>query len=251
MTEEGVRRLRMFAGPNGSGKTSLVRTLAREFSSEGLFYLRHYVNADDLLAGLLNGSGIPLGTVVPSISADGVRQLLTDAGRLDAGHPFLNAFRIESGRLTAPAEVCDSYAAAAVADYVREELLAAGQSFSFETVMSHRSKVEFFARARTAGYRTYLYFVATESAELNVERVQTRVVSGGHFVPEEKIVERYKRCLHLVKDAMAHAHRAFVFDNSGAKPVRLAQRMPDGVLEVAVPEKALPDWFRTWVIPQH
>jgi predicted ABC-type ATPase len=32
MTADLPRRLRMLAGPNGSGKTSLVRKLAKEFS---------------------------------------------------------------------------------------------------------------------------------------------------------------------------------------------------------------------------
>jgi predicted ABC-type ATPase len=89
----------------------------------------------------------------------------------------------------APAGVCDAYAAAAVVDFLRDELLAAGQSFSFETVMSHRSKVDAFARARAAGYRTYLYFITTESSHLNVYRVRGRAALGGHDVPESKVVE--------------------------------------------------------------
>jgi predicted ABC-type ATPase len=50
----------MFAGPNGSGKTSLVRSLSREFSPDGLFQLRYFLNADDLLGQLQLGIGISL-----------------------------------------------------------------------------------------------------------------------------------------------------------------------------------------------
>jgi predicted ABC-type ATPase len=104
-----------------------------------------------------------------------------------------------------PARVSDAYVAASIADYLREDWLAAGQSFSFETVMSHRSKIDFFARARAAGYRTYLYFIATEFADLNVSRVRNRAALGGHDVPPNKIMERYKRCLELVGEAVAQS----------------------------------------------
>jgi predicted ABC-type ATPase len=151
--------------------------------------------------------------------------------------------------LTAPAEACDAYAAAAVADFLREELLAAGQSFSFETVMSHPSKIDFFAKARAAGYRTYLYFIATESSHLNIYRVKNRVALGEHDVPEDKIVERYKRCLELVGQALVRAYRAFLFDNSGVEPIWLAQLTPEGKLQLKVAADSLPLWFNTWVLP--
>lgn len=35
---------------------------------------------------------------------------------------------------------------------------------------------------------------------INVLRVKLRVESGGHDVPEEKIISRYDRALVLVKD---------------------------------------------------
>jgi predicted ABC-type ATPase len=106
--------------------------------------------------------------------------------------------------------------------------------------MSHRSKVDFFGRARAEGYKTYLYFVCTNSAELNVARVRSRVRSGGHSVPEDKIRERYIRCLELTREAIANSYRAYLFDNSGAEPVWLAEFDPE--------QNQLPRWFRTWVL---
>jgi hypothetical protein len=60
MSAETPKRLRMFAGPNESGKTSLVRKLAREFSPDGLFQLHNFINADDLDRDLHEGRGILL-----------------------------------------------------------------------------------------------------------------------------------------------------------------------------------------------
>jgi predicted ABC-type ATPase len=241
----------MFAGPNGSGKTSLVRKFSRDFSPGGLFRLHQYINADDLHRDLLSGSGVLVAPAGGVGTAEQLRSALIAGGRLRANHPFLQAMEVVSSRLLAPAEVVDAYAAAAVADHLRAELLAAGQSFSFETVMSHRSKTDFFARARAAGYRTYLYFIATETAHLNIRRVKHRTTLGGHDVPEEKIVERYQRCLELVPEALAHAHRAFLFDNSGDDPVLLAEMTPESTWKLEVSPDSLPAWFKTWVAPHY
>ncbi len=244
MNGDGIKRLRMFAGPNGSGKTSLIHTFAREFSPPGLFSLHHFINADDL-ARALQSNGIDFDDYGLMVTWPQLRDALLGAGRLRSDHPFLAAGQVHNARLTAPAGTWDGYVAASIADFLREELLACGQSFSFETVMSHASKIDFFARARADGYRTYLYFIATDSSKLNIARVKTRVATGGHDVPDNKIVERYARCLQLVRDALAHAHRAFLFDNSGAEPVWLAEFGPHGECELQVSEDALPHWFKT------
>jgi hypothetical protein len=34
---------------------------------------------------------------------------------------------------------------------------------------------------------------------------------GGHSVPEDKIRERYVRCLELAREAVAHSYRAYFF----------------------------------------
>lgn len=249
MTPDTPKRLRMFAGPNGSGKTSLIRKLAREFSTEGLFQLHHFLNADDLYRDLQEGKGVSLEFLVRTVTIEQLRTTLLGGGRLKPDHPFLDAVKISNARLLAPASVCDDYVAASLTDFLREELLAAGQSFSFETVMSHRNKIDFFARARAAGYRTYLYFIATESSHLNIYRVKTRAALGGHDVPNDKIVGRYKRCLELVGDALRQAYRAFLFDNSSDEPTWLAQLTPEGILQLKVEGSALPVWFKAWVVP--
>jgi predicted ABC-type ATPase len=239
----------MFAGPNGSGKTSLVRKLAKDFAPDGLFQLHHFLNADDISRDLQEGRGIALAFLGQPITVEQVRNALTTGGRVPADHPFFRYAEIVGDRLLAPADACDGYVAAAIVDFLRDELLAAGRSFSFETVMSHRSKIDDFARARALGYRTYVYFIATESSHLNVYRVKNRVTLGGHDVPEDKIVERYQRCLALLPDALAIAYRAFLFDNSGPEPVWLAQLTPEREFQLKVAANAMPLWFQNWVAP--
>lgn len=70
MTSDAPKRLRLFAGPNGSGKTSLVRKLAKEFAADGLFQLHHFLNADDLFRQLQEGSGIRLDFLGRTLATD-------------------------------------------------------------------------------------------------------------------------------------------------------------------------------------
>ena len=101
---------------------------------------------------------------------------------------------------------------------MRTKLLEQRASFTLETVMSHRSKVELLSRAQQAGYRTYLYYVATDDPAINISRVRNRVLLGGHDVPVDRIVQRYHRSLELLLDAVRHTNRAYIFDNSGDNP---------------------------------
>jgi predicted ABC-type ATPase len=84
-------------------------------------------------------------------------------------------------------------------------------SFSFETVMSHRSKVNFMIRADDAGYEVTIYFVCTSDPEINVSRVENRVSRGGHDVPHERVVGRYWRTLELLPYAALVARRTVLF----------------------------------------
>ena len=91
------------------------------------------------------------------------------------------------------------------------------------------------------GYRTYLYYVATEDPEINIQRVKNRAVQGGHDVPESKIRSRYERSLKLLPQAISHANRAFLFDTSEEDPWYFAEVI-DGQIELKSGE--IPRWFQ-------
>lgn len=88
--------------------------------------------------------------------------------------------------------------------------------------------------AQSQGYRTYLYFVATEDPAINVSRVQNRVRMGGHSVPEEKIHSRYYRCLNLLLPAIRLSNRASQIDNSadGSESTWIAEITDGKLIEI-------------------
>jgi predicted ABC-type ATPase len=121
-----------------------------------------------------------------------------------------------------------SYDAARLAAERRTRLIAARRSFATETVFSHPSKVDLVREALAAGYLVTLHVVVVPE-ELAVARVDNRVEQGGHFVPEDKIRERYRRLWSHVVDAIALAHETYVYDNSVAnRPFRLVARFERG-----------------------
>lgn len=101
-----------------------------------------------------------------------------------------------------------------IAESRRNELLNSGVSHSFESVMSHPSKIEYLVTAKTKGFEVLLLFVGINDPLVNVKRVADRVAKGGHAVPEGKIVERYKRTMEMLYQAAITADRALIFDNT-------------------------------------
>jgi predicted ABC-type ATPase len=139
----------------------------------------------------------------------------------------------------------NSYYASVLSDALRRKLLAASISFSFETVMSAPDKLELLREAQKQGFRTYLYYVATEDPAINIARVKNRIAEGGHDVPEDKIVSRYYRSLDLVREAIRHSNRAYFFDTSEAESWYVAE-ITDGI-EIDLKSEEMPNWFKTAV----
>jgi predicted ABC-type ATPase len=124
-------------------------------------------------------------------------------------------------------EPARSKQAQAIADFRRDSCLASRLSFSFETVMSHPSKVEFMVRAHDAGYEVTVFFVCTSDPDINIARVENRVSRGGHDVPRERIVARYWRSLELLLSAALVANRTVLFDNSALVGYRANALLPN------------------------
>lgn len=234
-------RLRVFAGPNGSGKSTIFDVLKPE-------WIGVYVNADEIEKQLRQSGALNLNTFELMDSADALQERIRAhlaASELLAKHGLSQVAQVVAvgpdRQLQLPRELANSYVAAVLADAIRRELLAQGSTFTFETVMSSPDKIDFMRQAQALGYRTYLYFVATDAPEINMSRVKLRVSQGGHDVPEDLIRSRYVRSIGLLDDACSAANRAYIFDNSGDAHEWIAE-VCDGT-ELIVHANTLPAWF--------
>jgi predicted ABC-type ATPase len=234
---KSIPRMRVFAGPNGSGKSTLKGLLSKDWFGV-------YINADDIERSIRIQGCLRLSDFNVDISQEQLSSFLCSSGLLRAQGLTQKAkvMTVAAGCIHFDHLEVNSYFASVLSDLIRRQLLGRGESFTFETVMSSPDKVDLMCSAQRLGYRTYLYYVATEDPTVNIARVKHRVVAGGHDVPEDKIVSRYDRSLELLYGAVACTNRAFIFDNSGESAVWVASVTDGTVLEAKV--DTLPGWCK-------
>ncbi|MEN9918122.1 MAG: hypothetical protein RL662_558 [Bacteroidota bacterium] len=73
-----------------------------------------------------------------------------------------------------------------------EEMLKIKHDFAIETTLSTKSYVSFIKKAQKLGYFVTLLYFWLSSPELAVKRVEDRVKSGGHNVPNDVVRRRYR-----------------------------------------------------------
>jgi predicted ABC-type ATPase len=152
-----------------------------------------------------------------------VQRVLAPVVRLE----FVNADLIAANRWPDDT-VGHAYDASELAAARRRELLGSATSFLTETVFSHPSKLDLLRQARGRGYLVTLHVILIPE-ELAVARVASRVVNGGHDVPEEKIRARYRRLWQHVSEAVDVVQETAFYDNSrAAVPYRVVARYEDG-----------------------
>ncbi len=208
-----VHRLRMIAGPNGSGKSTLMELL-KTVVNTGL-----YVNPDDIEASLLKKPILHFADFGFNTTAGEFTGFVSKKSTIGSDSfkkKILKGISIQNNVLVISSGLINSYAASLVADFLRTQLLKNSTSFTFETVMSHPSKVDIITKAASLNYKTYLYFVTTSKPSVNLERIKSRIKKGGHNVSKEKTIQRFYRSIGLLPEAIKKCDRAFVFDNSNS-----------------------------------
>jgi len=237
-------RLRIFAGPNGSGKSTIKEIVA----SINPGWLGVYVNPDEIENMIRENPVFDFRNFGVQASKVEITNFLSRSSQLTENNllSYVSKLNVIDDRLSFEGIELNSYYVSALADLLHSKLIEAHTSFSFESVMSHPSKIELLKRASNAGFRNYLYFIATEDPEINISRVKIRVNEGGHDVPPDRIISRYFKTLNNLIAAIRATNRAFIYDNSGAKATLIAE-ITEGH-NVEIKNSNVPVWFQKYVI---
>lgn len=106
-----------------------------------------------------------------------------------------------------------------------EELINSNQDFSFETTLSTKSFINTIEKAKSKSYYITLIFFWLESVELAKDRVQKRVIEGGHKIESDAIERRYKAGIKNLFHLYANkVDSLLIFDNSKTESELIAEK---------------------------
>ncbi len=98
-----------------------------------------------------------------------------------------------------------------------------GASFGFETTLSGRSYLNLIRDLTKRRYDVHFFFLWIPTVALALRRVRTRVLQGGHDVPEVVVRRRFDRSIrNFLLRYRPLGDSWMLFDNSGATPAIVA-----------------------------
>lgn len=233
----------MFAGPNGSGKSTIIQIVRDASINMGI-----YCNADDYKISINNTHTFDFNSCNLKLYGDNFLESVKGSSlfREMQGDELLTKISFKDNKIIF-SEDCqvNDYFASFLVSYILSNLIGQCEKFSYETVMSHPSKLSFMQIAKDKGYKVYLYFISLVDPQLNVGRVATRVQFGGHDVPTDKVESRYYRSMENLLPAIKIADKSYIFDNSYEEPKMIATVINN---EIKTSSTIIPLWFKTYVL---
>ena len=102
-----------------------------------------------------------------------------------------------------------------------DECVDAGHSFAFETTLSGLVYMKKIALWRAHGYQVKLWFLSLPNEEIAISRVASRVLQGGHNIPEDVIRRRFKNGLENFHKHYSKVVNSWAIYDSYHKPPKL------------------------------
>ena len=112
---------------------------------------------------------------------------------MDCQH-FINADAIAAGLNPINPEAETFYASRIYLNEI-QSAIKSGKDFGFETTLSDRSYLALIKKLKASDWRVELVYLALPSVEYSHERVQERVLAGGHSIPSADIERRFSNLL--------------------------------------------------------
>jgi len=158
---------------------------------------------------------------------------------------FVNADDIARGLSPFNAEHAAVVAGRLMIERMRT-LVRNGESFAFETTCAGRAYAPWLRDCKARGWRVLLLFLWLPTPEAALGRVARRVREGGHAIPRDVVIRRWKAGLANMRNLyLPLSDGAQIHDNSDGTRILIAERTPDVPLVVhdatrwAMIEKAL------------
>lgn len=140
-------------------------------------------------------------------------------------HTFVNADEIADGLSPIEPEREAIRASRLMMERV-DQLILHGADLAVETTLATKSLAGVLTHAQSQGYRVGLFYFWLKSPELALRRVALRVASGGHDVPKDTVIRRYRQGMENLRTLYLPICDSWVMiDNS----TRAGKRIAEGV----------------------
>ncbi len=100
-----------------------------------------------------------------------------------------------------------------------------GVDFAFETTLSGKLYVNLFKSLKKQKYKIHIFFLWIPNADLAISRIKYRVAQGGHNVPVQDVLRRFKRCIYnFFSLYQPFIDSWMLFNNAGTTPILIAEK---------------------------
>lgn len=113
--------------------------------------------------------------------------------------------------------------------------------FSMESTLSGNSIIQRMKTAKENGFYVHLNYIGVNSVEINLARVKARVKSGGHFIAEDVVKNRYQISLDNLFLVLPYCDEIFIYDNSSITPELIFQLKDNCITQFS---EFLPSWCK-------
>ncbi|MEP6683593.1 MAG: hypothetical protein ABJA35_10045 [Parafilimonas sp.] len=121
------------------------------------------------------------------------------------------------------------------------------EDFMIESNLSKQTDFDWLEKMKQKGYELILLLLGTSDVEINIKRVEKRVVEGGHHVPENIVRDRYDMGMLYMRTKFHLFKEAYLIDNSNE--TKLIAVIKNNQVEYA--EKIIPLWVSRLLYLQH
>lgn len=119
------------------------------------------------------------------------------------------------------------------------ECIEKGVSFTQETTLSGRKTESTAKQVKALGYQIRMFYVALDTAEESLSRIENRVKRGGHDIPHDDVVHRFSKRWEAVTKILPYCDEAEFYDNDNGF-VKVAEYRNGELRKVGV---VCPQWL--------
>lgn len=120
-----------------------------------------------------------------------------------------------------------------------ENCLERDINFTQETTLSGAKTLNTILRARQRGYFIRLYYIGVNTAEESIKRIQNRVAKGGHSIPQQDVLRRYRKRFDDLAAVLPYCSEVKLYDNENGFAEKAEYK--NGVLILKSGD--IPDWL--------